>query len=139
MQSVGVTAEGLEAWMAANRRVPHNRRLERQFPASLPDNARAVFRQGLAECYADGSVYDIILCNGLAGGRFLNSHRQIAALLDNLRRLVAPDGIVLMGNHFHDGTRSGVESVMRLAAESGWQLAGDWRGFSMTFSPTHSF
>jgi hypothetical protein len=125
--------------MAMNHRLPHNRRLERQFPASLPDNARAMFRQGLAESYADGSVYDIILCNGLAGGRFLNSHRQISALLDNLQRLIAPNGIVLMGNHFHDGTRGGVETVMRLATESGWHLSGDWRGFLMSLSSTHSF
>jgi len=134
VEAVGITSEGLEAWMAANRRIPHDRGREKQFPPRLHKRTHIVFRRGLAENAYDGFVYDVVLCNGLAGGRFLNQPRQIAAFLDSLRRLIAPNGLVLMSNHFHDGTRSGVEAVMQHAAASGWRIAGDWRNLRMSLS-----
>ncbi|MBP5640762.1 MAG: class I SAM-dependent methyltransferase [Victivallales bacterium] len=131
VDSIGVTAEGLEAWMATNRCLPHTRKRERQFPASLPDGARVEFRKGLAEAYSDNTTYDIILCNGLAGGRFLNHTDQFSGLLATFDRMLKPHGNVLLSNHFHEGSRCDVETLMRQAAQRGWLIKGDWQNLSM--------
>ncbi|MBO7532958.1 MAG: class I SAM-dependent methyltransferase, partial [Victivallales bacterium] len=74
--AVGVTSEHLEVWMASHRRLPHDaarERLFRRYPEDLP----VTFSYGFAESYRDGSMYDVIVCNGLAGGRFLNAAPQL--------------------------------------------------------------
>ena len=133
VRATGVTAEGLEVWMAAHRCLPHDRQRQREFEVfqDIPEGA-VQFRQGLAETYADGYRYGIILCNGLAGGRFLNTLSAVRRFLDNLQALLAPGGTVLMSNHFHEGSRRDVDTLLRIAAADGWIVRGDWHDTVMT-------
>ncbi len=128
----GVTAEGLEVWMASHRQLPHDPSRQRRFPTLRPHTPVAVsFRRGHAEDYDDGTVHDLIVCNGLAGGRFLSAAPQLNAFLDTLERLLASNGLVLLGNRFHDGSRPGVERLMRLAVQRGWSLSGHWQSLQL--------
>ena len=139
----GVTAEGLEVWMASHRRLPHDPCRQRRFPTLRPHTAVAVsFRRGHAEDYCDddaGAAYDLIVCNGLAGGRFLSAPPQLNAFLDTLERLLAPTGLVLLGNRFHDGSRPGVERLMRLAVQRGWSLSGHWQSLQLERRPRRPY
>ena len=123
---VGVTSEHLEVWMARHRRLPHDaarERLFRRYPEDLP----ITFNVGFAESYRDGSQYDVIVCNGLAGGRFLNAAPQLAEFLKTCDTLLAPHGRMFIANRFHEGERLGVEQLCRLARQSGWQVEGHWQ------------
>ena len=123
---VGVTSEHLEVWMARNRRLPHDivrERLFRRYPTALP----VTFVQGFAESYHDGMQYDAVVCNGLAGGRFLNTRDKLTAFLTSCGRLLAPQGRLFLANRFHEGERFGVERLRSLALQFGWCIEGNWR------------
>ena len=123
---VGVTSEHLEVWMAQHRRLPHDAARERLFdhyPTTLP----VTFKYGFAESYHDDFQYDVIVCNGLAGGRFLNTNDKLTAFLESCGRLLAPHGRLFIANRFHEGERPGVERLCRLAQQSGWCVEGHWK------------
>ncbi len=133
--AVGVTSEHLEVWMASHRRLPHDaarERLFRRYPVDLP----VTFSYGFAESYRDGSQYDVIVCNGLAGGRFLNAAPQLTAFLQTCDTLLAPHGRMFAANRFHEGERSGVERLRVIARQSGWSVEGHWQ--SLVLSKTLS-
>ncbi len=133
--AVGVTSEHLEVWMASHRRLPHDaarERLFRRYPVDLP----VTFSYGFAESYRDGSQYDVIVCNGLAGGRFLNAAPQLTAFLQTCDTLLAPHGRMFAANRFHEGERSGVERLRAIARQSGWSVEGHWQ--SLVLSKTLS-
>ena len=133
--AVGVTSEYLEVWMASHRRLPHDaarERLFRRYPVDLP----VTFSYGFAESYRDGSQYDVIVCNGLAGGRFLNAAPQLTAFLQTCDTLLAPHGRIFAANRFHEGERSGVERLRAIARQSGWSVEGHWQ--SLVLSKTLS-
>ncbi len=126
-KAVGVTIEPLEVWMASHRRLPHDARREqalRSFPA-LP---QVVFQTGDATVFHADGRFDVILCNGLAGGRFLDAPAQIRRFAENVRALLAPGGIVALANAFHEGCRPAVENVLQALASTGLRcLQADWR------------
>ena len=133
--AVGVTSEHLEVWMASHRRLPHDaarERLFRRYPEDLP----VTFNVGFAESYRDGSQYDVIVCNGLAGGRFLNAAPQLTAFLQTCDTLLAPHGRMFAANRFHEGERPGVERLRAIARQSGWSVEGHWQ--SLVLSKTLS-
>ena len=133
--AVGVTSEHLEVWMASHRRLPHDaarERLFRRYPEDLP----VTFNVGFAESYRDGSMYDVIVCNGLAGGRFLNTAPQLTAFLQTCDTLLAPHGRMFAANRFHEGERPGVERLRAIARQSGWSVEGHWQ--SLVLSKTLS-
>ncbi len=128
---VGVTSEHLEVWMAQNRRLPHDAVRERLFyryPSTLP----VTFTYGFAESYRDDSQYDVIVCNGLAGGRFLNAAPQLTAFLKTCDTLLAPHGRMFIANRFHEGEQSGVERLRAIAYHSGWQVEGHWQSLVLS-------
>ena len=128
---VGVTSEHLEVWMARHRRLPHDAIRERLFyryPQTLP----VTFTYDFAESYRDGSQYDVIVCNGLAGGRFLNTAPQLTAFLKTCDTLLAPHGRMFIANRFHEGERPGVERLRRLARQSGWSVEGHWQSLVLS-------
>ncbi|MBP5671102.1 MAG: class I SAM-dependent methyltransferase [Victivallales bacterium] len=130
---VGITSEHLEVWMASHRRLPHDdvrERLFHRYPPILP----VTFVQGFAESYHDGTQYDVIVCNGLAGGRFLNANDKLAAFLESCGQLLAPHGRMFAANRFHEGERLGVERLRAIARQSGWSVEGHWK--SLIFSRT---
>ena len=129
--AVGVTSEHLEVWMASHRRLPHDaarERLFRRYPEDLP----VTFNVGFAESYRDGSQYDVIVCNGLAGGRFLNAASQLTAFLQTCDTLLAPHGRMFAANRFHEGERPGVERLRAIARQSGWSVEGHWQSLVLS-------
>ena len=129
--AVGVTSEYLEVWMASHRRLPHDaarERLFRRYPEDLP----VTFNVGFAESYRDGSQYDVIVCNGLAGGRFLNAAPQLTAFLQTCDTLLAPHGRMFAANRFHEGERPGVERLRAIARQSGWSVEGHWQSLVLS-------
>ena len=133
--AVGVTSEHLEVWMASHRRLPHDAARERLF-RRYPEDLSVTFSYGFAESYRDGSQYDVIVCNGLAGGRFLNAAPQLTAFLQTCDTLLAPHGRVFAANRFHEGERPGVERLRAIARQSGWSVEGHWQ--SLVLSKTLS-
>lgn len=133
--AVGVTSEHLEVWMASHRRLPHDAARERLF-RRYPVDLSVTFSYGFAESYRDGSQYDVIVCNGLAGGRFLNAAPQLTAFLQTCDTLLAPHGRIFAANRFHEGERSGVERLRAIARQSGWSVEGHWQ--SLVLSKTLS-
>ncbi|MGI6354610.1 MAG: class I SAM-dependent methyltransferase [Lentisphaerae bacterium] len=123
---LGVTSEPLEVWMAERRRLPHDpvRELRlRQYPADLPVRFRAERFQDLS----GEEAFDLIVCNGLAGGRFLCERQDIALFLENCRRCLRPGGTIFLANHFHDGCRPACQRLLAEAAQRGFQVNGDWQ------------
>lgn len=127
----GVTLEGLEVWMATRQTLPHDPLRQRNF-LPPPPHVRVTFAQGDATRFTDSTSYDLIVCNGLAGGRFLHSHTQLNAFLDTLDKLLAPAGCVLLANRFHDGERPHVQALMQCALNRHWLCAGHWQNLQLT-------
>lgn len=127
--ALGVTIEPLEAWMANERRLPHDPERERQL-RGLDSCCRCEFRAGDVLQPITGE-FDLIVCNGLAGGRFLNRPEQLLRLLENVSACLATGGVFAAANSFHPGHQTGVETLMRLAEKRGWHLRGDWRSFQL--------
>lgn len=121
----GVTLEPLEAWMATQRRLPHDLPRSREF-APFKD-IHAKFLSGDATEYRGDHRVSLVICNGLAGGRFLKSTPRMKALLETVDANLLPGGRALLANSFHQGFRKSTEDFMQIAAEAGWKVDGDWR------------
>jgi len=122
---VGVTVEPLEAWMANRREVPHDAERTRHFADY--ENIPARFFAGDIREYQGEGGFAVILCNGLAGGRFLQSDAEFRRLLAVFQAQLVPGGVVALANAFHEGRRPQVERLLALARTQGWQVAGSWR------------
>lgn len=127
---VGVTQEPLEAWMAKSHRLPHDPVRSRHFSQFADVSAQFVAGDVLEWCGEGG--FAVILCNGLAGGRFLSQDEQLRKLLKVFEAQLALGGVVGMANAFHEGQRSAVERLLALAQEEGWQVVGTWQNAVMT-------
>ena len=122
---VGVTVEPLEAWMAQRRWLPHDVARSRHFAkfSQVP----AHFVAGDVLEYSGEGGFAVILCNGLAGGRFLQSEAALQKLLAVFQAQLVPGGVAALANAFHEGQRPHVERLLALARAQGWQVAGSWR------------
>jgi SAM-dependent methyltransferase len=121
-RALGVTREPLEAWMAANGCFPH-RSAELVFSA-MPG---LHFMAGDAGALPLQGCFSVILCNGLVGGRFMESDISFRAVLSEFRRVLAPGGMVLVGCRFHAGREPALVRFRELAETTGWRIAGDCR------------
>ncbi|MBO4618495.1 MAG: hypothetical protein J5654_00130 [Victivallales bacterium] len=124
-EGVGITLEPLEAWMAEMRNLPHDMDRTSHFEPFSQVKAHFVADDVLA--YAGEGGFSVILCNGLAGGRFMQKDEQFHALLRVLRSQLAPNGVVALANAFHEGQRHAVQRFLALAREIGWEVAGNWQ------------
>ena len=125
-ETIGLTSEWLEVWMATHRCLPHDPLREqdmRRFPRDL--NVR--FQQGRAEDFAFKKPFNLIVCNGLVGGRFFYSESQYDAFLTSCRNALFPGGSILLANHFHEGSKPDVERFIRFASHAGFTVEGNWR------------
>ena len=111
----GLTSEWLEVWMAQNRRIPHDAKRQTQFP-----EANASFIQGDAEHFHQQA--DIIVANGLIGGRFLCRNAQFASFLDCCKASGAK--LLCAANHFHQGRLPAIQRFTALAQKRGWNIQG---------------
>ncbi len=123
VHAMGLTAEPLEAWMAQTRQLPHDPRRQRRLQA-FPDFS-VTFCCGDARNFQIPEPVDIMICNGLAGGRFLYGEEDLLRFLTCCRRQLAPHGCLLMANHFHDGFRPALDNLMQRATATGWILLHD--------------
>ena len=121
--ATGITREPLEAWMAAARCLPHDRRREHQLNAfhtiCIPRFFAGDF---LAGPLPDNQ--DLILCNGVIGGPALNNATAYLVLLNLAEACLAPDGQLLVADVFHDGRRPDAGRFAALATERGWTVSG---------------
>ena len=124
-ETIGLTSEWLEVWMASHRRLPHDPVREKDLQRFSRD-LNVHFQQGRAECFAFEKPFDLIVCNGLVGGRFFHDETQFDAFLDSCRNSLSPKGHILLANHFHEGSKPDVERFMRHASQAGFKLKGDW-------------
>ncbi len=122
---LGVTQEPLEAWMATCQRLPHAPRRESEFPHAPSVQAR--FLAGDALHFRGEAPADLLLCNGLAGGRFLHRPEHLEALLDTLEANLIPGGVAALANAFHTGWQASGEELARRARQRGWEVQGDWQ------------
>jgi SAM-dependent methyltransferase len=127
-QAVGVTREPLEAWMAATGQFPH--RAQHAGETAALHSCR--FLAGDAQSAPCRGPFDIILCNGLAGGRFLHTDTAYWQLLNEFRRLLAPGGLVLLGCRFHDGREQHLLRFRELAEANDWSATGTLRDLVLT-------
>lgn len=122
----GMTAQPLEVWMARQRKIPHDTPREKLFQTRFAE-LQGTFLAGQVQKFQLPEKYDFIFCNGLAGGQFLQYDRDIMAFLDCCRQHLVPCGCVLLANHFHEGCRPGVDRLLKLAQQNGWQREGTWQ------------
>lgn len=125
-ETIGLTSEWLEVWMAENRRLPHDAMREQEMQR-FPRDLNVRFQLGRAECFTFEKPLDLIVCNGLVGGRFFHDDAQYAAFLASCRPALPPDRSILLANHFHEGSRPDVERFMRYAFQAGFTVEGNWR------------
>ncbi len=105
----GWTIEPLEVWAAAHCCFPCDRQREARFRA---ETAR-LFERGYDSNIRFSCVnlrripssepFDLILCNGLLGGPIVNQLPELKLVAGNLASLLAPGGILLAADTFHDG------------------------------------
>ena len=120
----GITPEPLEVWMANNRRLPHD--VRRQALMNRFGGV-AVFRRGTAEEFAGD--YDVIVCNGLVGGRFFSKDSQYRAVLRCCAASLRPGGHVLIADRFHEGSRLNLQRFREIAVASGFICDESHHGF----------
>jgi len=105
----GWTIEPLEVWAAAHCCFPYDNLREARFQA---ETAR-LFERGYdssirfscvdLKCPPASDPFDLILCNGLLGGPIVNQLPELKLVIGNLASLLAPGGILLAADTFHDG------------------------------------
>lgn len=116
---VGVTREPLEAWMGSTGCFPH------RSPGVPPTGVRFVV--GEAEALPVHGPFALVLCNGLIGGRFVQTESAFRRILSEFARVLAPEGIVLVGCRFHAGREAALVQFRHVAEMTGWQVTGDCR------------
>ena len=116
----GWTLEPLEVWAATHRRFPHDRYREELFRETTAELFKNGFQTHICFNCVDltqiplypaslnreavgGGQFDIILCNGLLGGPILHKKEPLERIINNLSQLLAPGGIMLAADNFHDG------------------------------------
>jgi chemotaxis methyl-accepting protein methylase len=66
-----------------------------------------------------GSLYDVVLCNGLIGGPLLNDAEEVRELIRNLSERVEKGGVFLAADRFHAGwNRSARIGIIRSELEN---------------------
>jgi SAM-dependent methyltransferase len=108
---VGVTREPLEAWMAATGRLPHHDRSMGVAPADTYFVAGDLLRPVVKR------PAQLIVCNGLIGGPLLRP-RAWGQVWRALLAMLAPGGLLVVGDHFHAGHRQQVSAFASAAPAS---------------------
>ena len=111
----GITPEPLEIWMAQNRRLPHDARREAIMKGF---DGNADFQLGSAEHFSGN--YDIIVCNGLIGGRFFYKESQYVAFLHCCGKALRPGGKVVISDRFHEGSKRNMERFKAISVAYGF-------------------
>jgi SAM-dependent methyltransferase len=117
--AIGLTREPLEAWMATQRQLPHDRRPRRRYPETEHDLPIAFIAAELP-LVPLRQTFDLVTVNGLGGGPAFDNHTLIRNLLIEIRRCTAPGSALTFADTFHEGCRK-QHSVIRAEADRlGW-------------------
>ena len=123
VRALGITLEPLEAWMATRHTLPHDPGRSEEFQAFRAADSVAFAAADVLAVPARGR-FDIVLANGIVGGPFLNTRRDLGLFLGEVDRLLAPAGVASFASRFHAGRDRGVRGAMALASELGWAVRG---------------
>lgn len=122
IQGIGITPEPLEVWMASEQRIPHDPIREAMLRTFQSANCR--FLVGNAQAPPWKTPVDFIVCNGLAGGKYLKEMSDFHQLLKSFSSLVNPGGAIFLANRFHAGRTRVLESFIELASDTGFHISG---------------
>jgi chemotaxis methyl-accepting protein methylase len=127
----GSTLEPLELFAAAHGFFPHDatrqaafrKRVAQLHAVGLAERLLFV-QEDLLTIPAGKEQYDLILCNGVLGGPFLNDRERLAKVLAGLARRLKPEGVLLAANRFHEGWQRRVpgETLRELLRECGLRV-----------------
>ena len=107
----GSTIEPLELFAAAHIYFPHDTKKQ----AAYRSSTEPLFSTGVSERISfiqeditlpareNEEGYDLILCNGLLGGPFVNTHQKLKTTVAALAGRLNPGGILLAADSFHQG------------------------------------
>lgn len=107
----GSTIEPLELFAAAHNYFPHDLKKQEAYRS----RTESLFTRGATEgiiffqeditrpALASEEGYDIILCNGLLGGPFVNTREKLSSMAVLLAGRLKPGGILLAADTFHYG------------------------------------
>jgi SAM-dependent methyltransferase len=136
-QITGTSLEPLELFAAAHGHFPHAPGRESRYRdriMGLVDSGAVEsisFRlEDIGEMPSEGEEYHIIICNGILGGPFLSQRAEISRVVGNLSKRLAPGGILLADDRFHEGWKRMVsrESLQEILWECGLDLLPVPRG-----------
>ncbi|MFH1029530.1 MAG: CheR family methyltransferase [Pseudomonadota bacterium] len=105
----GWTIEPLEVWAAAHCCFPQDRQREKLFRRETGRLFETGYAARILFSCADltgppaAEPFDLILCNGLLGGPILNRFQELERTTGNLAGLLAPGGLLLVADSFHQG------------------------------------
>jgi SAM-dependent methyltransferase len=107
----GSTLEPIELFAAAHAFFPHDPEREGEYRARvapLLDDCNGVGMEFYLDDVEAESVrvgYDLILCNGLIGGPLLHEEPALRKAVAALAARLAPGGVLLAADRFHEGWR----------------------------------
>jgi len=105
----GWTLEPLEVWAAAHCSFPQDRQREKLFRQETGRLFETGYATRILFSCADltrlpaAEPFDLILCNGLLGGPILNRSSELERVVNDLAGLLAPGGMLLVADSFHQG------------------------------------
>lgn len=109
---LGTTHDPIELFAAAHAFFPHDAARQEQFRRSTAElhraGAAARMRfavEDLLRPTEDTSRFDVIVCNGILGGPFINARGELERVIGGLAGRLAPKGIFLAADRFHEGWR----------------------------------
>jgi SAM-dependent methyltransferase len=135
VQTLGLTLEPLEAWMASRQCLPHDPPRQQRLQRLAEGVPHVRFAAADVRCLPVQGPVDVVLCNGLVGGMLLHRTPDLHRLLAECARILAPGGWLLLSNRFHDGRRARVEHFADLARELNWEVSGDWHDLALRRLP----
>ena len=128
----GATIEPLELFAAAHIYFPHDPKKQAAYRSSTEPLFTAGSRGMISFILEDITLpsreneegYDLILCNGLLGGPFVNTQQQLTTIAAALTGRLKPGGILLAADSFHQGWKKIVplSMLMGIFGECGLQV-----------------
>lgn len=126
VQIEGWTLEPLETLAAEQQYLPHlperSRDYQKRVEPLLQDGWKRALqfkKMDLLSPDAQGTRFDLIICNGLLGGPIINNIKDLQQVIGNFSGIIASDGIVLVADRFHKGWKKQVtdQLLARLFAD----------------------
>lgn len=116
----GTTHEPVELFAATHAFFPHDEMRQGRFrrhnadlhQRGAVDRIRFRSEDLLQPADWGGARYDVIVCNGILGGPFINTRKDLERTIEGLTRRLAPRGIFLAANRFHQGWQKVVPTAL---------------------------